>query len=116
MIEHFDPGIHQFFPIAITSKKKLFEDATHYLFNVCTVKDTINTERSGFKFGINNGKRFVYNLIDQQTKRVLQNNDVPGHVWREDLYTSEVYISDDVFHAAAEAGVKGLRNSYIVKI
>ncbi len=116
VIEAFDPGVHQFFPIRIVSKKRLFEEATHYLLNICTRKDTIDTEQSGFEFVIKNGKRFVYNAVFNQTKRVLRSNDIPGHVWREDLLTRDVYFSDEVFKAAVKAGVKGLRNSYIVKI
>ena len=86
------------------------------MFNVCTRKDTIDTEQSGFKFMVHNGKRFVGGRVDHRTKRVLRNSDVPGHVWREDLYPREVYLSDEVFRAAAAAGVKGLRNFYIVNI
>ena len=115
IIERYDPDVHQFFPLTTTSKKLLFEEVT--LFNACTLKDTIDTEASGFQFTIVKGKRFAVSKVDRRTLRVLRpTSHQPGHVWREDLCPSELYISDEVFKAALKSGITGMRVSYVVKI
>ena len=114
-IEAFDPDCHQFFPIRVASKYRLFKDQIDFLFNACIIKDSIDTSESEFKFRTINDKRFVYDGQATTSARVLRKHLGPGNIWREELYLNDLYLSNDFYYAAISSGLKGLKNRYVVE-
>ena len=99
LVEAFEPGVHQFFPVTVKSGNKHL--GSLYLFNICNRIDGMDYDACIPP--ILPGHRVYSGLSQPGEKIVLSRRKIAGvHIWRDKRSTIEVFISD-AFCAAMRA-------------
>ncbi|MFT3987513.1 imm11 family protein [Aestuariivirga sp.] len=102
VIERFDPGLHQFFPVDV-----LWEDgqlaARQYFFNVCTRLDTVDRTATTARF------EHIWRTWEAGAKLVFNLAAIgPHHVWCDKFLSANPFVSDALGQALIERNFSGL--------
>jgi hypothetical protein len=99
LVEEFEPGVHQFFPVTIKSGNKHL--GSLYFFNICNRIDGM--DHDACIPPILPGQRVYQSRYEGAEKIVLSRKKIAGvHIWRDKRSPISVYISD-AFCAAMRA-------------
>jgi len=110
IIERFDQGVHQFFPVDVTLPAGRKPLKGYHIIIVTTKKATIRPELS--YISVNNGRLgdiawTSYSFRSKGSKVVFSPDCRKGaHMWREDKMRGELFFSDELEAAMREEGVK----------
>jgi hypothetical protein len=103
VIDRFEPGVHQFFPMTIEQRGKVI--AERFLIVICNRLDTLHRELCVPP--LQPGRIYTPNR-DGDDRRVFDLRRIGGrHAWH-DKFAVGRYVSDAVFDALQQAGVTGL--------
>ncbi len=111
LIEKFEPGVHQFFPVEMYRNKKEPPVATYYWINVCNRVFGVNREKTTYeRHGDPNGHGMWLPTDDPDSKLVFNSDIVrPFTLWIEpEVGNPSFYCSEAFGLAAMEGGFKGL--------
>jgi hypothetical protein len=103
IVETFEPGVHQFFPIELVFKKDGDHAANMYFLNICNRLDSVDRNLTTWPFVKNSfepadGKELVFDL------EKVSNN----HLWH-DKHIYFGWMTTDALHdAMIAAGITGL--------
>lgn len=105
VVETFEPGVHQFFPVEF-----VWKDGSHaadrFWFVPCNRLDSVDREQTTFEF------RNIWYLDGDPNKRLVFNRSQIGkrHVWMDKFISgsSGVWISSELKVALEAAGVTGM--------
>jgi len=103
LIEKFDPGIHDFFPVDLTLPAGRKPETPYYVFIIRAQKDTFIPELSrhgGDKF---NGK--YYQIVGEEASFSSECRK-GAHIWREKRLTGVILFSDELEAAMRSAGIR----------
>lgn len=116
IIERFEPGIHQFFPITVTQSKKDHEYGDYFILHVCQRFDGLDPVRAQPR----NHRGCLVEGADGTRKLILSRDRIKGyHLWHEKnvaLGISGAFMSDELFDALCQAGVTGLRGTEVPEV
>ncbi len=109
VIEHFDPDLHQFFPLRLRTKRGVEIDGPWFAMNVNVRQDSIVVERSRVLVNPNRPDRLCSFYSDSKTQDVVL--DAPRlspdiHFWRESRFQGSLMGSDALVAALKAAGLK----------
>lgn len=107
VIEGFDPGGHQFFPIRVEFPRGKLPEKKYNVINITTQKKTIIPELSAV-----DGPRYgqFYSVIEHLKDVSFTPACREGtHMWREEGFDNEHFISDELEAAIREKGLKYLK-------
>jgi len=94
LIEEFDPGLHQFFPVEISLPAGREPETRYYIIIVTESKATIIPEMSKVS-GPRHGKN--YSIPVSETKTVFSSECQTGaNIWREEGFRGRLFISDEI--------------------
>jgi hypothetical protein len=119
LIESFEPGLHQFWPIRIKMPKNAIYPVQYYGLRIGQFLDSYLPVEGTFSPYHGGGK--LYFSIDEKksTYAKLQFSEKTvgnSHLWRESkLITPNIFLSDALQAAIAEAGLRIFRH-YKVKV
>jgi hypothetical protein len=103
LVERFEPGVHQFFPMTVKSGNKPL--GTLYYFNICNRIDGM--DHDACIPPIRPGDRTYHGLSQPGEKLVLSARKTAGvHIWR-DMRRGDAFISDAFAAAMVEEGLVG---------
>jgi hypothetical protein len=112
LIEGFEPGVHQFFPLTVKSGNKLM--GTLYFFNICNRIDGL--DHDACIPPILSGHRVYSGLLQEGEKIVLSGRKIAGmHIWRERKAVNRVLISDAFYAAMLAANLGNPQASVLVE-
>ena len=102
VIERFEPGIHQFFPLDLVWKDKTLAQKMH-MFNICSRLST--TDRSLSTAEMSRG-----GMLEPSSGSIIFNLTQIGshHIWIDKHMYAGVYVSDALHDALIEAKITGL--------
>lgn len=103
IVENIEPGVHQFFPIAIEQRgKTVFE---RFYFNICNRLDSL--AKSECVPPVEEGR--LYRPARQPDDKVVFDRATFGnhHAWHEKFYIGRL-VSDELFAAISDANLTGL--------
>jgi hypothetical protein len=118
IIEFFEPGIHQYFPVTLMRTKKEAFPGSYYLLNVCQICNSLVPEKSNFRVANTpNGMEYWSRVPGLKNYRTIRKSDVEGkHLWREKLYRDDLYMSDDLYAACRKQKIIGINDTVCVKV
>lgn len=102
IVEGFEPGVHQFFPLEILWKDWTFAQDM-FFFNVCNRLDSLDHELSTAEIS-------KAGFLRPETGTWVFNKNQIGnhHIWWDKYIYKGLYVSDELRNALVEAGVTGL--------
>jgi hypothetical protein len=108
LVEQFEPGVHQFFPVDIYKDLNNDPVATYYWINVCNRIDSVDGEKSGlFWKPAYDGTRGLWRSKDDEYKLPVFDLSKIGeaHLW-VDPYVSQTkhFFVSNAFAEAARGG------------
>lgn len=110
IIEHLDPGRHQFLPISLTNWfEKPIEGEERYLVNVyshqASIIDDLTNSKPVRGYEQTKEKMLLNYLVPKVTMDSKSlSSDI--HLWREDRYLGDLFVSDDLFDLLLTINVK----------
>ena len=124
IIEDFEPGVHQFFPVEVIKKNRqpVPGNGRYYAFNVMQKFDSLLTARSNVQWIDVDAEKFPGVMALHPGRGplqiVLSRPQIAGrHVWRGDrLLGGAIYFSDQLVDALQAAKLKQLRYTYVREV
>lgn len=102
IVERFEPGVHQLFPMELFIGKECF--GTFYFLNICNRLDTMDRNLT---FPINE-RGFFKGKKGKDFRRVLSSEKIGDHhMWRDKFMTDTLCISDPLGQAFLESNLSG---------
>lgn len=113
LVEQFEPGVHQFFPVDMYKDLNNDPVATYYWINVCNRIDSINTEKTNFKWTLDyTGKHGFWDERGVQDPKMIFSTEKTKnfHLWVDPniLQFRHFYVSNAFADAARAANFPGL--------
>lgn len=118
MIERFEPNTHQFFPVRLLKKNGEQFEARYFLINICQRISAVDALKSGYKF-VDDGRGGKAALKPAgPNPRIVRKASIHGmHLWREDIFPREMYMSDGLVSELKDLRIKGIdRHNFVVTI
>ncbi|TQV65615.1 imm11 family protein [Aliiroseovarius halocynthiae] len=111
VVERFEPGVHQFFPITIEQGGKAqFE---RFGFYICNRLDTLAKDECVPPVGEDEQWK---RIRGQEYKKIFDTQKIGSHhVWH-DKYTIGTFVSDALHEALTEADLSGLGGKYYEQV
>ncbi|WP_284313784.1 imm11 family protein [Labrys miyagiensis] len=108
IIEFYEPDIHQFFSIKLFRTNAEIFDGEYYLLNVCKLLSSIIFEKSSFvRQPVGHGVEIV--TPTYPPRRTSHGDTIRNsHLWRESIYLSDFYISEDIYRSYKKYRLKGV--------
>lgn len=106
LVEQFEPGVHQFFPVEIYKARNSDSSATYYWINVCNRIDSIDPDQSNLYWKSNYaGERGSWRKKDGEDKLVFSLRNISDrHLWMDPfLSTHRYFYCSNQFAQAAKA-------------
>lgn len=102
IVERFEPGIHQFFPMEVRLADGSPSGIPYYIFNVCQRIASVDVLRSQVH-SLPGSDRVSFILRDDRL--VVRRDAVVGkHIWRDDYFlTRVIFFSDEIKQALQSA-------------
>jgi hypothetical protein len=115
LIESFEPGVHQFFPVDIYKTKNGEPVATYYWFNVCNRIDSVNEEKTNFTWTLDyTGNHGFWDKDGvENPKMVFSTEKTKNYTFWIDpnLLIKDIFCSNAFAEAALSEGFLGLNFS-----
>ncbi|WP_067217518.1 imm11 family protein [Stappia indica] len=120
LVEQFEPGIHQFFPLKLRRKSGFSIEQNYYVFNCMTSVDTVLVKESRFRWGRFEEIDKPRIDIDREKDIVLSRMAIETrHLWKG-LYLqpigSGVFCSDAFEKALKKKKIRFLKQTYCREI
>jgi uncharacterized protein DUF1629 len=107
LVERFEPGVHQFFEMKVTSRKQELD--TMYLFIVCNRLDSL--DHDACVPPILPGDVLYNPTYGPSDKRVFSQRQIGGaHIWC-DMHELGIWMSNAFAHAVFETGLTGVKKT-----
>jgi hypothetical protein len=110
IVEEFEPGVHQFFPIQLKRKGGTPYEDKYYIFNACQSFDCRIVAGRAVTWGesaVSEGRRYIINIGGPL--QVSRPRIAGRHMWVNDLiHSGRMCASDALFAKLAESGFKSL--------
>jgi hypothetical protein len=104
IVESFEPGIHQFFPVDVYWEDGEFA-SKKYFFNVCTRIDSLDRERTTMQF-----IGYMWKSVEGGDNQLVFNTEAIGNarIWCDKYFHASLMIADQVAVAVKSAGLTGV--------
>ena len=106
IIDGLDPGLHQFFPLEIKTKRGLDIEGPWFAMNVTAKQDSIVLGRSTTRQNPNFPETLNYVSYEAKWVTVDPAKQTGMHLWREQRFNSSLLGSDTLVDALKAAGLK----------
>jgi hypothetical protein len=109
IVESYEPGVHQFFPVELFDKAGDRVPTNYYIFNCTVCVDAVLVEHSEVRWSQRRVEPYdPFPRIDHWDKEVLSAQAIAGHhVWCGGLLeTDGIYVSDALFDDLKRAKIK----------
>ncbi|QDG74924.1 imm11 family protein [Labrenzia sp. PHM005] len=109
IVESYEPGVHQFFPVELFDKAGNRVPTNYYIFNCTVCVDAVLVEHSEVRWSQRRVEPYdPFPRIDHWDKEVLSAQAIAGHhVWCGGLLeTDGIYVSDALFDDLKRAKIK----------
>jgi hypothetical protein len=106
LIEQFEPGVHQFFPVDIWKKRNGEPVATYYWLNVCNRIDSVNEEKTTHERIRDYTGRFFWSSSRPENAKLVFSSEkiAPYHIWTDpDAPGLNYFHCSNAFAEAAQA-------------
>jgi hypothetical protein len=117
-IESLEPGVHQFFPITLLhpNMDTVF-DGRFYILNVCKLLNSIILQASNLRIiNAHTPYSYVQTGLNHPDFRAVQKSVIDGsHLWREQVYLRDIYISDCLYREFRDRKLKGIDKHHYVE-
>ena len=110
MVERFEPGVHQFFPIEVFDRNGLPTDMRYVALNIRHLLDALIKDRSEANWMVAPEDKRPSSLVSEGRFGLLLDRAIVAgrHLWREQSWAHGVFFSDELMAAVNNARLKGL--------
>lgn len=107
IIDTLDPGLHQFFPLTIHTKRGLEVEGPWFAMNVTEEQDSVVIEKSRAYLPAGSSSNRLHDFIYQYKDVTVDPSRV--NLWREHYFMGSLLASDALFDALKAADLKFYR-------